>query len=185
MDIMNSDLLTTTFICPFMKIKLEAACSLRTCPYNKDTVTSNCMWEYISSKNSISLMELALISKQNKTDLKKILDRAKFKLVKTVLDRKLAIYSSKINYCYKCGKAYRLRKLRMKANYVCKDKCLNINCKLKCKLDSIYKKPISHVLIILASSANTGLIARFLKVSNRSIKELYIEIFGNMNLLKK
>jgi len=165
-----------------MKINLETSCNLKTCPYNSKNINSHCIWDYSSSKKSVSVTELSLILNQNKNDIDSIVKKAKTKIIKEVSKQKLLKLQVCIKYCYKCGKAYSIKLIR-KNLYVCKKKCTGIN--YYTNVERIYNKPISHILVILSSLMNIGMIANLLKLANKSIREMFVRIFGDDTLLKR
>lgn len=165
-----------------MKIRLRTTCNLNTCPYRTKMAESGCMWEYISSKNSISIAELALILNRNREDIIAIVKGAKTKIIKDVIIKRILTTPKIFKCCAYCGKAFNL-KLQDKETYVCQAKCLK---KIHYShVESFYKKPISHVLLILATYLNIGIIAKLLKISNKDVKNMYLKIFGDDSLLTK
>lgn len=173
-------LLDTTFICPYMKITLEGTCSLETCPYYTPVVKSGCIWEYASSKNSISVVELSIILRRDKKEILNIIKRAKLKMIKTAVKQKLVAKTPNIKYCYKCGKAYNLRKGGMD-KYVCDDTCVDI--KMRVPIEKTYNRPISCILALLPTIMNLSMIAKLFKTSNKLTRQLYMAIFGDSSLL--
>jgi len=177
----KTKLLNTTFICPYMKIRLEAACMLYTCPYHTFNVESHCIWEYTSSKKSISTTELSIILNKNKKTIENILQNAKFKIINTVIKRKLITTPLKLHYCYQCGKAYDLKQVNN--HYICRDECKRYKPPIIKHIEREYQKPISHILIVLSTLIKLSVIAKLLKTTNKTIKNLYISIFGDSSLI--
>ena len=181
-------LLNTTFICPFMQIKLEGTCSLASCPYHTTEVESGCMWEYISAKKSISITELSIIMQKDVKYIINVLKSAKLKIIKYVVYHKLVTNVPNIKDCYKCGKAYNLKK--EKNNYVCKDMCIDMCIDIKLmpiirNIEKTYNKPISYILSTLASLINLSTISKVLKLSNKLTKQLYITVYGDASLFSR
>lgn len=174
-------MLNTSFICPYMNIRLKDICKLYTCPYNKSTVASNCIWEYITSKNSISITELSIILSKDIYLLNNIVDSAILKTIEYTIKNKINNNIINIKYCNKCGKAYNL--IFVDNNYICYNNCYTHN--IKYFLENKYKKPISHILMILADCLDINNIARLLKMNTKEVKKLYALILGDYNILTK
>lgn len=176
----KKELLNTSFICPYMKIQLEAICTLETCPYNVSTIETNCLWKYASEKGSISPTELAIILNINKENLYSIFQNAKLKIIKMKIKQKLATTIFKIKYCSLCGKAFDLKMVNNK--YICRKECM-VSTKIIDKIQEEFKKPISYILSLLPTLIKFSIITRLLKVSNKSVKDMYKAVFGDSSLI--
>jgi len=169
------------FTCPFMKIELKTACKLKNCPYNTTQVEYNCMWKYVSSKNTISITELSIIQKKDKSDIENTIKSAKKKLIESISKKKLITFKIIFKYCYKCGKAYNLKKYEN--NYICAENCKEYN--IYEQLEKRFNKPISHILYVFSKILGIGYIAKLINVSNKAAKDMYIRTFGDSSLLVK
>jgi len=169
------------FTCPFMKIRLRTACRLKSCPYNTTQIKHNCIWKYVCSKNTISITELSIILKKDKTDIKNLIKSAKEKLIKFVAKQKLITFKIIFKYCYKCGKSYNLKKEGN--NYICIENCKEYN--MYEQLEKKFNKPISHILYVFSKILGISYIAKLINVSNKAAKDMYVRIFGDSSLLVK
>lgn len=169
------------FICPFMRVPLKLACNVKSCSYHTETTMSHCIWAYINSKKTITPTELAIILGKNPIEVEDILKQIKIKLAQAKLKQYLNSRSIKLHYCCKCGRAYDLKKKG--DQYICVSHCKKIN--IYSSIENIYDKPISHILIVFASTINTNMIGDLLQMPNKSVKDTFIKIFGDSSLLSK
>jgi hypothetical protein len=169
------------FICPYMRISLKKACGVISCPYHASTILSQCVWAYINSKKTITPTELAVVLGKNPTEIENILKQIKIKLAITKLKRYLNTRPIKLHYCYKCGRAFDLKKKG--DHYICISHCKKIN--IFQNIENVYNKPISHILMMFAFTINTNMIANLLQYSNKNVKDTFIKIFGDSSLLSK
>lgn len=177
----STDILNTTFVCPFMKVKLEAACGLNKCPYYSNRIESRCIWEYVYTKNSISIVELSLILGIPENKISTTLKEIKMKLINKYIDQKLITSKTDLKYCNKCGSVYDLKK---KGDiYECIKKCKKSN-QVR-NIENRFKKPINHILIILSANLGIGSISKTVGYSNKSVKDMYVKIFGDDSILAR
>lgn len=169
------------FICPFMRISLNTACKAGSCPYYTTATLSHCVWAYINSKNTITPTELAIILGKHPQDVENTLRQIKIKLAQSKLKQYLQTHSYPLRYCHKCGRTFNLKE---KSNeYVCASHCKKSNPYEH--IERVYQKPISHILLVFASFINLNMIAELLQLSNKNVKDLFIQVFGDASLLSK
>jgi len=164
-----------------MKILLQKPCAVLSCSYHSQATASHCIWEYASSRSSLSPTEIALLLGVSKETVLAILCNAKHKLIRNHVQQKLTTTLFNLNYCNSCGRTYNL--IQQGGAW----RCIEQACRPRyTHLETLFNnKPISHILVTLANLLNVSTIAKLLNMSTKHVREMYKDTFGNLVLLSK